>query len=152
LQARDSDADERTRERLEPALQNLAKQHAWGHLDDDEYLSQRREFQNELDQMTVPEKIIVFDRLRGILTTAAANLGAASPEQRKELVNLIVERVDARDTGTLTLRRKRPRQTVDQDSITWSGPARPFFAGVGLAPPEGFEPPTPALGRRRSIH
>ena len=34
--------------------------------------------------------------------------------------------------------------------------AAPFFGGMrggmAVAPPEGFEPPTPALGRRRSIH
>ena len=33
--------------------------------------------------------------------------------------------------------------------------ARPIFCGRGdmaMAPPDGFEPPTPALGRLRSIH
>ena len=34
--------------------------------------------------------------------------------------------------------------------------ARPSFDGLGsdmaMAPPDGFEPPTPALGRLRSIH
>ena len=154
LQTRDTDADERMRARLEGALRNLSKQHAWSVLSDDEYLRQRREVQDELDQMTPPEKVIVFDRLRRILTTVAENLAHASPEQRHALVRLVVERVDARDTGTFTIRKRRPRQEVDAASITWAGPARPFFAhaGVGLAPPEGFEPPTPALGRRRSIH
>ena len=50
---------------------------------------------------------------------------------------------------------------MEADHITaWfrvvsTGPARPFFvaASVGvLAPPDGLEPPTQALGRPRSVH
>jgi len=106
----------------------------WGDLLDEEYREQRHEIQLQLDQMTAPEKVIVFDRLRGILTTVAENLARATPEQRQALVRLVVERVDASDTGTVILRKHRPRQTVDADSILWAGPVRPFFArtaGVG---------------------
>jgi hypothetical protein len=40
-------------------------------------------------------------------------------------------------------------------SVELKPAALPFFAAdddLSMAPPEGFEPPTPALGRRRSFH
>jgi hypothetical protein len=40
----------------------------------------------------------------------------ATPAQRKELVQLLVDRVD---------------------SLVWSGQARPFFAAAVVAPPDG---------------
>ena len=75
-------------------------------------------------------------------------LDAASDEKLRELVALLVERVETAD-----------RQLA---RVVWTAPARPFFAAAaaeaetralwGEAPPDGFEPPTPALGRLRSIH
>ncbi len=73
---------------------------------------------------------------------------AASDEKIRELVALLVERVETTD-----------REVV---RVVWSGPARPFFLAAaansedralwGLAPPDGLEPPTQALGRPRSVH
>jgi hypothetical protein len=31
-------------------------------------------------------------------------------------------------------------------------PVRPFVDALGMAPPDGLEPPTQALGRPRSVH
>ena len=46
--------------------------------------------------------------------------------------------------------------------VVWRGEARPFFLAAaaeaegravwGVAPPDGLEPPTQALGRPRSVH
>src|SRR5688572_10883180 len=41
--------------------------------------------------------LLAFDRARRVMTSMAENLDAASPQQRRELVALLVERVVARD-------------------------------------------------------
>ena len=51
----------------------------------------------------------------------AENIERATPAQRKELVQLLVDRVD---------------------SPVWSGQARPFFAAVVVAPPDGLRDPS----------
>ena len=73
---------------------------------------------------------------------------AAAPEKIRELVALLVDRVETVDRAVAR--------------VIWTPPARPFFLAaaaeaaergvLGVAPPDGFEPPTPALGRLRSIH
>ena len=40
-------------------------------------------------------------------------------------------------------------KTHDLDAIF---PVAPFYDALGMAPPDGLEPPTHALGRHRSIH
>ena len=42
--------------------------------------------------------------------------------------------------------------TVDTATITYTPPVRPFFGVPVMAPPDGLEPPTQALGRPRSVH
>ena len=68
----------------------------------------------------------------------AENVAAATPEQLRELILMLVERAETQGRGLGPFR--------------WTGPARPFFAVVGVAPPDGFEPPTRTLGECRSIH
>ena len=57
-------------------------------------------------------KIVLFKHSRRIMTTMAANVSAASPSQRAELVRLLIDRVTAKSGNV---------------EIVWSGPARPFF-------------------------
>ncbi len=61
-----------------------------------------------------------------------------SPEHQQAIVRHIVERVVIQD-GVVVGIDTRPE-------------ARPFFERCGMAPPDGFEPPTRSLGRCRSIH
>lgn len=81
-----------------------------------------------------------FDHHRKVVTSLAESIDKANAQKVKELVRLLVERVPMTATA------------VDPERIEWTPTARPFVAGLVGAPPEGFEPPTPALGRRRSIH
>jgi hypothetical protein len=60
----------------------------------------------------------------------AENIERATPAQRKELVQLLVERVES------------PDGHIVAESVAWSGQARPFFASVVVAPPDGLEPPS----------
>ena len=71
---------------------------------------------------------------------------------------MLVDRVETTD------RQVDRVETTDRQvaRVVWTAPARPFFLAAaadaesralwGVAPPDGFEPPTPALGRLRSIH
>jgi hypothetical protein len=72
----------------------------------------------------------------------ANSLRDAGPEQQAAIVRHIVERVVVEDG--------------EFSAIHVSLEARPFFAdfaaGMAVAPPDGLEPPTQALGRPRSIH
>lgn len=59
----------------------------------------------------------------------AANVEAATKPQRAEMVALLVEGVVARD------------RVVDPADITWTPPARPFFATRGFECPQGDSNP-----------
>ena len=77
---------------------------------------------------------MAFARNRRIMASMAANVNAASPAQQSELVQMLVERVVA--SGG----RSRKRE------ITWTPPARPFFAESGAerwweCPPRGLRGP-----------
>gem|GEM_PF-3961753 len=61
-----------------------------------------------------------------------------STEHQQAIVRHIVERVEIQD-GVVVGIDTRPE-------------ARPFFEGMAVAPPDGFEPPTRTLGECRSIH
>jgi hypothetical protein len=54
------------------------------------------------------------------MVTMAANVERATRQQLAELVQLLVERVQAKD------------RTVDPESIEWTPPARPFFQPAAL--------------------
>lgn len=73
---------------------------------------------------------------------------SASGDKLHELVPWLIERVETAHRAVVR--------------VVPTGAARPFFDWdervgtaedcAGVAPPDGFEPPTPALGRLRSIH
>jgi hypothetical protein len=80
------------------------------------------------------------DAVADLVASLSAAIDAANPAQLRELVRLLVERVTTREGAVATVE-VRPA-------------ARPFFpvSDLVMAPPDGIEPPTPALGRLRSIH
>ncbi len=63
-------------------------------------------------------QLVAFDRNRTIMVTMAENVEKATRPQLQELVQLLVERVQAKE------------RTVDPESIEWTPPARPFFGEV----------------------
>ena len=107
------------------------------------------EVRRQLAALPSPDdKIVLFDRYRAEVRSFPETLDVASDEKLRELVALLVQRVESADR--LVAR------------VVWTAPARPFFLAAaaeaetralwGVAPPDGFEPPTRTLGRCRSIH
>jgi len=115
---------EQQRSRLKGRVEALRKEHQWGDLDDREYLRLRDVTERQLILLPDHEKLVAFDRHRGILVSMAENLARATPAQQAELVALLVERV------VVTASEVR--------EIVWTPAARPFF-GTAEAPAEAEE-------------
>ena len=103
------------RRRLETRLARLPKLFAWGDLADDDYRREMAETRTLLADLPDPNKLVAFDRNRNVMVTMAENVERATRPQLAELIQLLVERVQA--SG----------RTVDAASIEWTPPARPFF-------------------------
>ena len=105
------------------------------------YRAKMQETQAELALLPEPDKIVTFDAVAAVVESLRAAIDIASPEQLRELIGMLVERIKVTENGDYEI------EPVPA--------ARPFFTAADsllLAPPDGFEPPTPALGRLRSIH
>jgi site-specific DNA recombinase len=109
----------RQRERLKQRLEQLRKQHEWADISDEDYRAKRAETLEELALLPDSDKLVAFDRNRRIMTSMAANVSAATSAQQGELVQMLVERVVASGGK------------VSERDITWTPPARPFFAEAG---------------------
>ncbi len=136
-----SGSSDETRIRLERRIQRLMSQHEWGDIDDAEYRTKRQGAQAELALLPEPEKVTTFEAVAEFVSSLRAAMNAATPDKLKELISIVVERVKVTEAGGY--------------EISLVPAARPFFGThetLLLAPPDGFEPPTPALGRLRSIH
>jgi hypothetical protein len=103
-----------------------------------EYRRQKMKVERDLKMLPDDDKLVLFDRHRTVMVDMAENVAAATPEQLRELILMLVERAETRGRRL--------------GAVTWTGPARPFFGVVAVAPPDGLEPPTRSLGRCRSIH
>jgi hypothetical protein len=132
---------DRERARLVARLSKLASLFSWGDMTEVDYRAAKAETEAALAAIPAPnERVVEFDRYRDVVTSLPDTLAGATPEAIQPIIALLVERVDTADR--------------EVTSITWVPAARPFFTSscVTLAPPDGFEPPTQALGRPRSIH
>jgi hypothetical protein len=134
---------DRQRERLEGMLVRLGQRFDWGELEEADYRQKVMEVRRQLAALPSPDdKIVLFDRFRSEVRSFPETVDAASDEKRRELVSLLVERVETAD-----------RQVA---RVVWTPPARPFFKAAaaeaedralwGEAPPDGREgsPPTTA--------
>ncbi len=95
----------------------------------------------QLALLPEPEKVITFRAVAGIVASLSQAMAAATQEQLKPLIGMLLTRIKVTDDGGCEI------EPVPS--------ARPFFAAHGsllLAPPDGLEPPTQALGRPRSVH
>ena len=86
-----------------------------------------------LAELPDPDKLVTFDRNRRVMVTMAENVENASRPQLAELVQLLVERVQAKG------------RTIEPESIEWTPPARPFFEPAALL----WRPRTDSNRRRR---
>jgi hypothetical protein len=89
-----------------------------------EYRRQKTEVERDLAMLPDDDKLVLFDRHRTLMISMAENVAAATPEQLRELILMLVERAETKDRGLGT--------------VKWTGPARPFFAVVAMAPPDGL--------------
>ena len=134
-------SSDEVRSRLERRIERLKAQHEWGDIEDTEYRAKMQETRAELALLPEPEKVVTFDAVAGVVASLREAIGVAAPEQLKELIGMLIERVKVTADGHYEI------EPVPA--------ARPFFAPRGTlpgAPPDGLEPPTQALGRPRSIH
>jgi hypothetical protein len=134
-------ASDEMRARLERRVERLKTQFEWGDIDAPEYRAKMQETQAELALLPEPDKVVTFDAVAAAVESLRTAIDTASPERLRELIGMLIEKV---------------KLTEDGEYETEPVPAaRPFFAtaeSLLVAPPDGFEPPTPALGRLRSIH
>ncbi len=133
-------ADE-TRAKLEQRLRKLAQLFQWDDITEAEYRAQVNETRMQLALIPEHDKVRSFDEVGAVVESLAAALDAATPDQVKQLIAMIVDEVTTKD------------RVVDE--IRLRPEAMPFFTAAEtlvLAPPDGLEPPTRTLGRCRSIH
>ena len=132
------------RARIEAAMRRTGERYTWGDIEEAAYRAEMATLKAQLAELPSPvdSNVIAFDLAATTLLPLGALIQQAAPEHQAALIRHIVERVVI-EAGEV--RDIEPRLE-----------ALPFFAGMidrmAMAPPEGFEPPTPALGRRRSIH
>jgi hypothetical protein len=116
--------DGKRRRRLEQRRERLSQLFAWGDLTEAEYRRQKAEVERDLAMLPDDDKLVLFDRHRRLMVSMAENVAAATPEQLRELILMLVERAETKDRGL--------------GAVKWTGPARPFFAVVAVAPPDGL--------------
>ena len=134
--------------RTERQLSALKDLFALGDLTREEYVVKTRALRASLE-VGRPQPVYPTDTLERaarLLDDLADLWRKATPKEREELANTLFTEVRIRD-----------------QAIVGATPANPAYLPlialmtarndeVGMAPPDGFEPPTPALGRLRSIH
>lgn len=134
-------ASDELRARLELRLGRLKQQFEWGDIDVPEYRAKMQETQAEIALLPEPDKVVTFDAVASVVESLRTAIDCASPEQLRELIGMLVERIKLTEDG--------------EYEVEPVPAARPFFAAADtllLAPPDGLEPPTRTLGRCRSIH
>lgn len=60
------------------------------------------------------DKIVLFDRHRKVVESMAANLDRSTPEQKADLIRLLIQRTEAKDRHLVA------------EVIVWAPPVRPF--------------------------
>jgi hypothetical protein len=91
-----------------------------GDLEADEYRRQMNDTRAMLAELPDPNKLVAFDRTRQVMVTMAETVEKATRPQLQELVQLLVERVQAK------------KRSIDPATIEWTPPARPFFGEGAL--------------------
>jgi len=125
-------ASDDLRARLELRLDRLKQQFEWGDIEAPEYRAKMQETQAEIALLPEPDKVVTFDAVAAVVESLRAALDSAGPEQLRELIRMLVERIRVTEDGAYEI-----------EPVPAS---RPFFAAAEsllLAPPDGLEPPIP---------
>jgi hypothetical protein len=96
-------------------------------------------------------------KIKGLLHDWKMLWDKANSQERADIVAALFGKVRVRDkaivSATLADTQYAPLiASSEARRLRLVAPAPSPDEKVGLAPPDGFEPPTPALGRLRSIH
>ena len=87
----------------------------WGELSGEDYRREMAETRTMLAELPDPNKLVAFDRNRRVMVTMAENVEQATRPQLAELVQLLVERVQARG-GPWTRRPSSGRRRLARSS------------------------------------
>lgn len=145
---REDDRPRQDRSAIERQLYNLRSLFIGLEIPREEYVGRRRALEASLEdgtpQPTYSEAVLVeAARLLGRLGELWRR---ATAEERQEIASSLFASVRVRDKRIV-------EATLARDEyIPLLASAEAHATRVAVAPPDGFEPPTPALGRLRSIH
>ena len=122
------------------AIKRLGDHYQWQEIEEAEYREERPKLQAQLAELPPPadSNMVAFDQTGDRLLPIATIIRETTPEHQSALARHIVDRVTVAD-GKVSAIELRPE-------------ARPFYTGLVMVPPDGFEPPTRTLGECRSIH
>ena len=129
------------RARLETRLTRLKAQFGWGDIAEVEYRANMEETRSQLALLPETDKVVTFDQVAGVVASLDTAMDTASPEQLKDLIKMLVQRVTTQQRAVATVE-------IVPAALPFFAPRRNLLG----APPDGLEPPTQALGRPRSIH
>lgn len=99
------------------------------------------EFRARVHETTSEITLAPLDAVASVAESLRAATHRASPEQLRELMTTLGERIKPTGGGEYEI-----------EPVAAVRPLLSASDSLLLAPPDGFEPPTPALGRLRSIH
>ena len=96
---------------IDKALKNLGKQHLWGDLTDEEYRSEKRELErqvNTLPQPIIPPDLVNLDRVTQLLSDFSSfwEQPAVTDEQRESLINEVFEETRRRGPNLVAIKPK----------------------------------------------
>ena len=109
--------NDNTRNMIDKALKNLGKQHLWGDLTDEEYRSEKRELErqvNTLPQPIIPPDLVNLDRVTQLLSDFSScwEQPAVTDEQREALINEVFEETRLRGPNLVAIKPKSEYQPL----------------------------------------
>ena len=138
------------RARLAGQIERLQDMYQMGHVEREAYVAKRRALETELTgaPITSIAHVSVLEQAKRLLDDLGQLWGKATATERSEICQTMFASVRVRDQAIVEATLARPD---DYLPLLASSAAHAQMT-VGLAPPDGLEPPTQALGRPRSIH
>ena len=131
-------------------IERLQEMYQIGHILLEVYVGKRRALETELTgaPITSIAHVSVLERAKRLLDDLGELWGKATPTERSEICQTMFASVRVRGQVIVEAKLARP----DDYLPLLASSAAHARATVGLAPPDGLEPPTQALGRPRSIN
>ncbi len=114
------------RRQVEREIEQLGKQHRWGHISDDAYLAERRQLEGILQELEpeTTEAVPSEEVMRGVERIGQV-WDHADPEMRRRSLAEWIEKLVIRKDGTIEVHPRAPYQTVvlaatDSRSAPWA--------------------------------